>query len=152
MDLTLAWIFIKKHQQRAGLILIGLLLFIAGWRLGATMSPHFAAQPIIFEDRQCEKCSASGGSAEELSSLKQDGVVARDPKPSIPPDKSNDQQVAGERANAFVGSVNSDLYHHPDCPSGKRIKPANQIWFETVEQAQVAGYGPSKCTQDKLGQ
>lgn len=40
----------------------------------------------------------------------------------------------------FVGSINSNVYHHPDCPWAKKITPANQIWFNSEEEAQKAGY------------
>lgn len=40
----------------------------------------------------------------------------------------------------FVGSVNSNKYHWPSCPSAKKIAPQNQIWFDSEEMAQAAGY------------
>ena len=50
------------------------------------------------------------------------------------------QQSSGQ----FVGSINSDVYHYPDCASAKKIKPENQIWFNSVEEAKAAGYRPCK--------
>jgi len=41
---------------------------------------------------------------------------------------------------SFVGSVNSNKYHHPDCPWGKKIASGNQIWFDSEKEAQDAGY------------
>jgi len=40
----------------------------------------------------------------------------------------------------FVGSINSNKYHWPDCPSAKKISEENQIWFSSEEEAQSAGY------------
>ncbi len=40
----------------------------------------------------------------------------------------------------FVGSINSNKYHWPECSFGKRIAEQNQIWFESEEEAQNAGY------------
>jgi len=40
----------------------------------------------------------------------------------------------------FVGSVNSNKYHWPNCPSAKKIAEQNQIWFNSEEEAQSAGY------------
>lgn len=40
----------------------------------------------------------------------------------------------------FVGSVNSDKYHWPDCPWAKKISQENQVWFSSENEAQTAGY------------
>lgn len=45
-----------------------------------------------------------------------------------------------EDEKVFVGSVNSNKYHWPDCPSAKKIAPQNQIWFLSEEEARAAGY------------
>jgi micrococcal nuclease len=47
----------------------------------------------------------------------------------------------------FVGSINSDKYHYPNCVSDKRIKPSNLIQFNSSQDARNAGYSPcQKCT------
>jgi len=40
----------------------------------------------------------------------------------------------------FVGSVNSNRYHWPDCSFAKRIGEENQIWFDSEQEAQDANY------------
>ncbi len=60
----------------------------------------------------------------------------------------NPQQTASiqESANQptkqriLVGSINSNKYHWPDCPSAKKITPENQIWFNSEQEAKEAGY------------
>ena len=42
----------------------------------------------------------------------------------------------------FVGSVNSDVYHYPDCPSAKGINPENLICFNDEKDAQAQEYRP----------
>lgn len=49
----------------------------------------------------------------------------------------------------FVGSRNSDKYHFPDCYWATRIKPENQIWFKSEEEARKMGYTSSKCVKDR---
>jgi len=44
----------------------------------------------------------------------------------------------------FVGSINSNKYHYPDCKWAKKIKPENKIWFSSPEDAQSKGYVPCK--------
>ncbi|MHB8278649.1 MAG: Ada metal-binding domain-containing protein [Candidatus Humimicrobiaceae bacterium] len=49
-----------------------------------------------------------------------------------------------DNSGPFVGSVNSDVYHYPDCGSAKRIKEENRIWFSSSNEARAAGYRPCK--------
>ena len=46
---------------------------------------------------------------------------------------------------AFVGSVNGTKYYAPSCSAAQRIKPANDIWFDSAEDAQIQGYSAGKC-------
>ena len=46
-------------------------------------------------------------------------------------------------AGNYVASKNSDKYHLPWCGGAARIKPENQIWFTTKEEAEAAGYSPA---------
>jgi len=45
-------------------------------------------------------------------------------------------------AGKYVGSTNSDKYHYPDCRWAEKIKPENQVWFASSEEARAAGYVP----------
>jgi len=40
----------------------------------------------------------------------------------------------------FVGSIKSNKYHYPDCEWAKKIKPENEIWFSSSQDAQAHGY------------
>ncbi|OGZ34917.1 MAG: hypothetical protein A3A94_02800 [Candidatus Portnoybacteria bacterium RIFCSPLOWO2_01_FULL_43_11] len=55
--------------------------------------------------------------------------------------KENNQSEPAKQGK-FVGSINSDKYHWPWCPSAKNIKPENQIWFNSEAEAKAAGYKP----------
>ena len=44
----------------------------------------------------------------------------------------------------FVGSVNSKIYHYPNCGHAKKIKSYNEIWFSSVQDAQNHGYRSCK--------
>lgn len=56
--------------------------------------------------------------------------------PPKPPDQSSEQR--------FVGSINSDVYHYPSCGHAGRIKPWNEIWFSSSQDARNHGYRPCK--------
>lgn len=40
----------------------------------------------------------------------------------------------------FVGSIESDKYHYPDCRWAKKINPENEVWFTSSEDARSKGY------------
>jgi competence protein ComEC len=42
----------------------------------------------------------------------------------------------------FVGSTKSNKYHYPSCSAAKKIKPENEIWFTSSEDARTHGYVP----------
>ncbi len=42
----------------------------------------------------------------------------------------------------FVGSIKSDKYHYPSCSAARKIKPENEIWFSSSEDAHAHGYVP----------
>ncbi len=44
----------------------------------------------------------------------------------------------------FIADKETHLYHRPDCPEVKKIKPGNAITFDIAEEAILAGYYP--CT------
>jgi len=52
-------------------------------------------------------------------------------------------QVLGGK---YVASKNGNKYHAPWCSGAQRIKAENQIWFNSKEEAELAGYTPaSNC-------
>ena len=44
----------------------------------------------------------------------------------------------------FVASINGNNYYPSDCPSAKRIKEENMIWFESAAEAETQGYKPAQ--------
>ncbi|MFH1402121.1 MAG: hypothetical protein ABIG87_00670 [Patescibacteria group bacterium] len=48
-----------------------------------------------------------------------------------------------ENGGKYVVSKNGNKYHAPWCSGAQRIKIENQIWFDTKEEAETAGYTPA---------
>lgn len=96
----------------------------------------------------------------DLNALKQqsEGVVAGEAKKGGENTKqtketvqSNTQSVSSgsvepkkevPQEGQFVGSKNSTKYHLPSCRFAKKIKPENQVWFSSEEEATSKGYKP----------
>lgn len=56
---------------------------------------------------------------------------------------SEEETYQGDYEGKVLGSVNSDKYHLPDCPGAKQISEKNIIWFDSIEDAEKAGYKPA---------
>lgn len=69
--------------------------------------------------------------------------IQETPAPAQDPAENQPVQSDG----TYVGSVDSDKYHIPGCRFAKEILPENEIWFDTKEEAQAAGYQPCGVCQ-----
>lgn len=67
-------------------------------------------------------------------------LVASSANAPAEPDKPQESEPPVQSSGTYVGSVDSDKYHIPGCRFAERILPENEIWFDTVEEAQAAGY------------
>ncbi|MBA3733277.1 hypothetical protein H0W91_02780 [Patescibacteria group bacterium] len=47
------------------------------------------------------------------------------------------------QSGGVIGSKSGKKYYYPWCGTVKRIKPQNQVKFESVEAAKAAGYKPA---------
>jgi hypothetical protein len=137
MSLTSLWITWKRYQHKIGYIVVGILLFAAGWQTGRVTSPYYAANPIVFEEAAGV---TNNGSPEALLALQEAGLgnerVAESVQQSDSPvaevaaavtispttQVGEDSPLPSTEARLYVGSKNSNLYHHKDCPCAKRIK------------------------------
>lgn len=64
-------------------------------------------------------------------------------KGNLEGDKRIQRDEKGTYEGKVVGSKNSDKYHLPECPGAKQISEKNKIWFDSIEQAEKAGYKPA---------
>lgn len=131
---------IAKNDKAIATGIVGVLIFLLGWYAGRIMSPYYASTPIVFEDRTCAACPASSGSLQDLLET---------PAGTKTPDAPISEPITQSKG-LYVASRNSNLFHHYTCASAKSIKPENQIWYATYEEATASGKTPSSCTQ-KLG-
>lgn len=67
----------------------------------------------------------------------------------VPVDNETDDQEEIVPDVKYVGSIKSDKYHYPTCTYAKRILEENQIWFESIEETEAAGYKPCGVCKPK---
>ncbi len=54
------------------------------------------------------------------------------------------EAVSKASEGVFVGSIKSNKYHYPSCQWAEKIKPENEIWFSSSQDARNQGYVPCK--------
>ncbi len=62
--------------------------------------------------------------------------------------KSNitqDTAVSSKNGGPYMGSKNGKKYYTTGCSGAKRIKPANIIYFQNTQDAQLQGYSKGSC-------
>jgi hypothetical protein len=119
--------FVKSHQYHLFLVLcIGLISFIS-FNLGKISQNDQKPLKVSENANIYNAVAGQGSSKDPADSPQASGSQAPKPTP-----KPIDLRV--------VVSKNSDKYHYSWCSTWKRIKPENQIWFNTEQEAIDAGY------------
>lgn len=73
--------------------------------------------------------------------LKADIFDATNPNPPALEGRGSLNKVERQKLDTrVVVSKNSDKYHYSWCSGAKRIKPENQIWFNSAQEAETKGY------------
>lgn len=77
---------------------------------------------------------------EEIKPLKEDEIL-----PSYEKEIAKSEVKTRFTPGKFVASKTATTYHDPKCDWAKRIKPKNQVWFESAAKARKAGYKKHNC-------
>ncbi|HOA47541.1 MAG TPA: Ada metal-binding domain-containing protein [Candidatus Pacearchaeota archaeon] len=124
-----------------GVILISLVSFGSGWLLGnnSVLSSDAATQEsIIIEDQKAvltENLNLEALSIEKTESENETTAKIEE--------NQQIEEVKPETSN-IVASKNGTVYHYVWCSGAKRIKEENKIYFNSIEEAEKAGYRPAK--------
>lgn len=80
-------------------------------------------------------------SVKDSANLKAEILDAKNPNPSALEGRDSLNRVERQKLDTrVVVSKNSDRYHFSWCSGAKRIKPENQIWFNSAAEAESRGY------------
>ena len=69
-----------------------------------------------------------------------------EPAPTLTPEQAFRESL---KQYAYVGSSESDKYHRPTCRWTSKINDGNLVHFDSVEEAQAAGYEPCGTCKPK---
>lgn len=104
--------FVKEHESDITLTIGIVLIALISFGTGRLTAPQTNKEPIIIQG----------------------------PTASIEQSLTEETNKETTEQGRFVGSINSNKYHWPDCPWAKKIAPQNQTWFPSEAEAQSAGY------------
>ena len=78
------------------------------------------------------------------SSIKSNNVAINQPGSSLEGLNTKDGNTLITQVNGaekrYVASKNGKMYYSLGCSGANRIKPENEVWFSTKEQAEKSGY------------
>lgn len=122
--------WVKNNEKDIVLVITIILIVLISFGAGRLTSPKIVQEPVAIEGAPNAAISQSLSQA-VVNQQFQNGELT--------------QGVKGLtlQNGKFVASKNSKYYHWPWSPWAKNIKPQNQIWFNSEEEAQKAGYGRS---------
>jgi hypothetical protein len=112
--------FIKNNSQDIFIIAVVILVALISFGIGRLSAPK--TEPI-------QIMNSEKASVENLVPERGQGTA-----------QGENQEDYEEKV---VGSKNSDKYHLPNCPGAKQISEQNKIWFNSIEEAEKAGYSPA---------
>lgn len=125
---------VKHHRDH---LWQGFVFALVAWSaynvgiLGARQGAKPAQDAALFQPRTAIVSQAPASTKQARSTSSGQGTV----------DHSDLRVVASKTSS-------SKKYHYSWCSSGKRIKPANQLWFPSAAAAQAAGYSlAGTCTE-----
>lgn len=118
----------KKNQGDIAIVVGFVLVAIISFGVGYLTAPGQTKKPIVIENSN--NLSASAG----------DVLV------NIVEDTNNTSKTVkkqGSEKGLLVASKNGTKYYWPWSSWAKRIKPENEVWFNSEAEAQKAGYSKS---------
>lgn len=132
--------WLKKNQADIALVVGFVLVAAIAFGAGRLSAPEIIRNPIVIEEPN------STSSINLYGNVSQPLIGARQGSPvnSVLGD-------AGQTAEkgTFVSSRSGTKYYWPWCSWAQRIKPENQVWFKSEDEAKAAGYSPSVCIQQQ---
>ena len=112
----------REYQNTIFAVLILVLIFFIGLGIGLLIGPN-KPTPIIIDKNVKISLPAQVG---------------------LPTQSGLFTQQSDFNSGSFVASINGKNYYPKDCPSAKRIKEENMIWFNSAQEAEADGYAPAK--------
>lgn len=127
--------FFKNNQSDTILLISVILISLISFGAGRLTAPQPEKEPLVIDESQ-----AAGISTFFTANSAQDQSTA---DAQNQPNEINTNQ--NKNQGQFVASKSGAVYHWPWCSWAQKIKPENQVWFTTEQEAQAAGY--KRCSK-----
>lgn len=131
-------LWVKDNQGDIVLVIGIILIALISFGLGRLTAPQIVKEPVTIEKSNFSSQSAAisnqltGTTTEEVLEQGNTEITSQTP--------SNEKGI-------IVASKYGKKYHWPWCTWAKKIKPENQVWFKSEEEAKKAGYQPCSAFQ-----
>lgn len=114
----------KKNQADIALVAGFVLVALISFGVGYLSAPGISKSPLIIEGQTASVSEALAGQTGDSAVTSQ---------------TTQSQSQQGNEKGLIVASKNSKIYHWPWCAAAKKIKPENQLWFNSEAEAQASG-------------
>jgi hypothetical protein len=142
-------IFITQNQADIVLVTGIILISLISFGLGRISAPENNKEPVVIEDSiEYQESSIKNNEANILNGIRQSVEQGETDQQMISVDsvvnQAANQQAKGTSSSKgiIVASKNSTKYHWPWCAAAKKIKPENQVWFQSENEARAGGFQP----------
>jgi methylphosphotriester-DNA--protein-cysteine methyltransferase len=137
-QVTIVWTKVDKYKRTVGTIMLdGKDMNIEQVRAG--LAWHFKK----YADEQEPQDRVTYAKAEADARSVKLGLW-QDPNPTPPGDYRVETKVArwgpAPPEGTIIGNKGSKKYHRPDCPGYRDMSEKNRVFFNSVEEAEAAGY------------
>lgn len=129
--------FLRENESDIILVVSVILIALISFGAGRLTAPKIIQSPITIENSGFNSPNAaiSQSFGQLLGENNQTGESAKETQGA-----QNISAIVNSQNGKFIASKNSKYYHWPWSPWAKNIKPANQVWFNSEQEAQTAGY------------
>jgi hypothetical protein len=137
--LALGWNKLVEHEKDLFLTLTVIVVAVGAFGLGRLSATTNTQEPVRIEQVDLDKTTM-------VVTTERSGVVSDQvPKVNLTASVGNltaEAQPVNSLANTskVVVSKNGTKYHLPECSGAKQIKEENKVWFNSIAEAQKAGY------------
>lgn len=122
-----------KDNQADIILVIGIILIaLISFGLGRLTAPKIVKEPVVIEEPVSNQSAAISSQLTATSSEEEINITS---------------QATSSEKDIIVASKYGKKYHWPWCTWAKKIKPENQVWFKSEEEAKKAGYQPCNAFQ-----
>jgi len=147
--------FVNANKDKLKILAGFAVIFVLGFASGYYYLDGNKSPDVLTVKDSSDSCAAlfkqnptPDSVADATGSQQKDDAIKTAENPAVSAPAGNVSPQTSDSSpvvKAFASSKNSTVYHTPNCPYVKRIKPENLVWYGSQKEAEAAGKKPHSC-------